>query len=400
MRLSFLFILILINNWLIAQSDWQQIQVDVVYLASDDLEGRATGSNGEKLAASYVASRLSKLGIQAKGDNGWYQTFDFSSNPHGGTKTDLKGSNVVGFLDRKADKTIVIGAHMDHLGHGVVGSLAANDHSIHNGADDNASGVAALLWLAEQLAKKENLGVNVLFIAFSAEEYGLFGSKAFCEKPTIALESVSAMINMDMVGRLKSDKGLAISGVGTSTYWRDALNKVKPSDINYVLTESGVGPSDHTSFYLKNIPVLHFFTGTHTDYHKPTDDSPLVNYAGILQISNLIYNLVLNIQNYPSMNFQKTKDESKETAASFKVTLGVMPDYTYSEKGMRIDAVLDDRPAKIAGLEGGDIIIKIGEFPVEDIYAYMKALGKFEKGKSTDIVVKRKGEEKTFKVTF
>ncbi|MFZ1380527.1 MAG: M28 family peptidase, partial [Saprospiraceae bacterium] len=318
-----------------AQSDWQQIHIDVVYLASEDLEGRETGKDGEKLAAAYIAKRFHDIGLSPKGDNGWYHSFAFSSNPHEKTLKDVKGTNVVGFLNRKAKQTIVIGAHYDHLGHGANGSLAPNDHSVHNGADDNASGVSSLLWLAERLSKVKKLKTNVLFIAFSGEEFGLHGSKAFVDRPTIPLESISAMFNMDMVGRLNAERTILVSGVGTSKEWGAFLDNAKPSDIKMNRSESGIGPSDHTSFYLKNIPVLHFFTGQHGDYHKPSDDSPIVNYPGILDISKLIYNTIIQVSDKQKLTFQKTKDENKEQSASFKVTLGIMPDYVYSGKGTR-----------------------------------------------------------------
>lgn len=383
-----------------SQESFQQIHVDVVYLASDDLDGRETGTPGEKLAAAYVASRMADIGLAPYGTNGWYQEFSFGSNPHDRNKKDKTGTNVLGFLNRNSKKTIVIGAHLDHLGHGANGSLAPNDHSIHNGADDNASGVASLLWLAEQLASNKKLKLNVLFIAFSGEEYGLFGSKAYADKPRIPLENTIAMINMDMVGRLNVERTILISGTGTAKEWNAILDEAKPVDMNFNKSESGVGPSDHTSFYLKNIPVLHFFTGQHSDYHKPADDSPLVNYPGILDVSKAIYKVVLGINSRKMLSFQKTKDENKEQSASFKVTLGVMPDYVYTGKGMRIDAVLDDRPAKRAGLINGDIILQVGEMEIKDIYDYMKSLGKFEKGQKTTIKVLRKDKEESFQVEF
>lgn len=382
-----------------SQSPYQDIMVDVIYLSSDHLEGRATGTKGEELAADYIVHRMKKIGLEAKGTDGWFQKFEFSSNPHDKNVKDLVGKNVVGFLNRKSKKTIVVGAHYDHLGHGVVGSLSPNDHGIHNGADDNASGVSSMLWIAEQLASNKNFKTNVLFIAFSGEEYGLFGSKAFTENPTIPLNEIKAMFNMDMVGRLNDEKVLAISGTGTSMEWTQLLDKLKPASFKFNYSNGGIGPSDHTSFYLKDIPVLHFFTGQHTDYHKPSDDSPLVNYSGILEVSKIIYSVILNLDKTP-ITFQKTKDENKQQAASFKVTMGVMPDYVFSGEGMRVDAVLDNRPAAVAGMKKGDVVIQIGEYPVKDVYEYMKALGKFEKSQETEVKVLRNGETVNLKVKF
>lgn len=378
----------------------QQIQVDVVYLASEELEGRATGTRGENLAASYIVSRMKTLGLKPGNSGGWYQSFKIPANPHAVNSSELTGKNVIGFLDRKAKTTIIIGAHYDHLGHGVVGSMAPNDHNTHNGADDNASGVAAMLWIAEKFSVQKKLKHNILFIAFSGEEYGLFGSKAFMENPTINQESISAMINMDMVGRLNAEKVIAISGVGTSTRWRNVLEEIKPVDFTFNYSESGVGPSDHTSFYLKNIPVLHFFTGQHKDYHKPSDDSYLVNYEGIEKVASIIYNIINKIDPIKKMDFQKTKDENKEMAADFKVTLGVMPDYVYNGTGLRIDAVLEGRAAMKAGMKDGDILIHLAGKDIKDIYEYMKILSEHKKGDKVKAKVLRAGKEIEMDVEF
>lgn len=390
---------ILLSAWSVSAQKDLNVRVDVVYLASDDLEGRATGTRGEALAAEYIVHRMQDLGLKPKGSDGWYQSFSFSSNPHDRSKKDIQGRNVIGYLDRKAKSTIVIGAHYDHLGHGQAGSLSPSDKSVHNGADDNASGVAAMLWLAEKLSARKKLKSNVLFIAFSGEEYGLHGSKAFTDNPTVPLAQIKAMINMDMVGRLNEEKVIAIGGSGTSLEWTQTLDRIKPEGLKFNYTASGVGPSDHTSFYLKDIPVLHFFTGQHTDYHKPSDDSPLVNYDGIVQVAGVIENLVASIDKMP-LTFQKTKDESNQRANSFKVTMGVMPDYVFSGEGMRVDAVLENRPAAAAGMQKGDIILQIGSIPVKDVHEYMKALGTFEKGQETEVTVLRGQEKIQLKVKF
>ncbi|MBK7232426.1 MAG: M20/M25/M40 family metallo-hydrolase [Saprospiraceae bacterium] len=382
-----------------AQPSYQGIMTDVIYLASDDLEGRCTGTRGEELAADYIIYRMKKIGLKPKGQKEWLHSFSFSSNPHDKANLDKTGNNVVGFLDKKSKNTIVIGAHYDHLGHGEVGSLAPNDHSIHNGADDNASGVACMLWLAEQLATNKKFKTNVLFIAFSGEEYGLFGSKSFVDKPSIALNQIKAMINMDMVGRLNQEKVLAISGSGTSKEWNSILEKTKPQGFKFNYSEGGIGPSDHTSFYLKDIPVLHFFTGQHLDYHKPSDDSPLVNYLGIEEVSKIIHQIVLELDK-TNLTFQKTKDENKDQAVSFKVTMGLMPDYVFSGEGMRVDAVLDNRPAAAAGMKNGDVILQIGESSIKDVYEYMKVLNKFEKGQEANVTVLRGTERVILKVKF
>lgn len=409
---KFLFFIIFIFavNLVVAQKSksdaLQDLRVDVVYLASDLLGGRETGTEGEKLAAQYIASRFEELGLKPAGSNGtWYQSFDFKYNPNphatsGGE--DRTGKNVLGFIDNGAKTTVVIGAHYDHLGHGDFSSLAANDHSVHNGADDNASGIAALLHIAEYLktsGKAKNN--NYLFMAFSGEELGLVGSKFFVNNATIDFGKVNYMLNMDMVGRLNAEKVLSVNGVGTSPLWKETLEKIKVGGIQTVTTESGVGPSDHTAFYLADKPVLHFFTGQHTDYHKPSDDAEKINYDGLLDVSSYIIALVEALDSKGKLAFTKTKDEDQNRrAADFKVTLGVMPDYVHNGDGMRIDGVLDGRPGAKAGLQKGDIILQMGEYPVKDIYGYMEGLSKFKAGDKTTVKVKRGDKMMEVEVTF
>lgn len=382
----------------------QDLQVDVVYLSSDLLQGRETGTKGEEMAAQYIARRFSDIGLKPAGTNGdWFLPFDFqyNMNPHAtGGGEERKGKNVAGFLDNGASQTVIIGAHYDHLGMGMPGSsLHAGEPAIHNGADDNASGVAAMLYLASYLKNSDARKNNYLFLGFSGEELGLIGSKKFVESPSVDLKKVNYMLNMDMVGRLNEEKILAVNGAGTSPAWKDAFEKINTAGIKVKTSESGIGPSDHTSFYLADIPVLHFFTGQHSDYHKPSDDSELVNYEGIYDVARFIASLVEKLDDQGKIEFTKTKDEQQQ-AASFKVTLGVMPDYVYDGEGMRIDAVLDDRPAKKAGLEKGDIVIQIGEIEVKTIYDYMEGLSKFKKGDSTKVKVKRKNKVIEKDVTF
>lgn len=382
----------------------QKMQVDVVFLASDLLGGREAGKPSGDMAAKYIATRFEEIGLEPKGIGGsWFQPFEFqyNENPHATTGGESRiAKNVVGYLDNGAATTVVIGAHYDHLGHGMPGaSLHVGEPAIHNGADDNASGIASLLFLAQYLKNSNLKNNNYLFLAFSAEELGLIGSKKFVEKPTLDLSTVNYMLNMDMVGRLNEEKVLAINGAGTSPTWKDALAKINVAGIKVKTTDSGIGPSDQTSFYLIDLPVLHFFTGQHTDYHKPSDDSELVNYQGIYDVSTFIATLIQDLDNDGKLTFTKTKDESQQ-GASFKVTLGVMPDYVFDGEGMRIDAVMDDRPAIKAGLQKGDIVIQIGDVKVKTIYDYMDGLAKFKKGEKAMVKVKRKEETLEKEVPF
>ena len=227
---------------------------------------------------------------------------------------------------------------------------------------------------------------------------GLLGSNYFVKNPTIDLSSINYMINLDMVGRLKEDKSLAIYGVGTSPIFKQTINSNNES-FNLIENESGVGPSDHTSFYINDIPVLHFFTGQHSDYHKPSDDADKVNFDGVKEISDYIFSIISDLNDDKKLVFRKTKNETEEVP-SFKVSLGVMPDYMFNKGGMRIDAVTQDRPAYKAGLIKGDIVIKLGEYDVEDMMGYMKALSKFKSGDSTSVIVKRDQDTIQKKVAF
>lgn len=379
---------------------------DVFYLANDSLQGRETGTPGELMAAEYIKERMEGLHLNPAGDSAtFYQTFSFTpkKDPHQQVsfeqgKGSVTGTNVIGFLDNKAEHTVIIGAHYDHLGMGGEGSLYRKGTAIHNGADDNASGVAVMLQLADSLRQKGTKNNNYMFMAFSGEEIGLLGSNYFAKNPTINLGDVTYMINMDMVGRLREDKTLSISGTGTSPIWKQVLNATNPG-FKLILKESGVGPSDHTSFYLQDIPVLHFFTGQHKDYHKPTDDADKLNYEGMRMITGYIAEVIRELDDNPKLVFKKTKNESEEVPR-FKVTLGVVPDYLFDGKGMRIDGISEDRPAQKAGLQKGDVVVQMGDSTVVDMMSYMRALSAFEKGNTTKVVITRNGEKIAVDITF
>ena len=379
--------------------------LDVAYLSSDLLEGRGTGTKGEALARTYIAKRFQEIGLAPKGNNGkWFHAYSFKqkANPHEkeGTGPKITSNNVVGYLDNGAATTIIIGAHYDHLGWGGHGSLQPGDSAIHNGADDNASGTAGLFILAELLKKSNAKNNNYLFIAFSGEELGLYGSKSFADDPTIELSSVNYMMNMDMIGRLNDGHQLAVYGTGTSPVWEPLVSNIKMKRIEAVkTTASGVGPSDHTSFYLKDLPVLHFFTGPHRDYHKPSDDAHLIDYPGIYAVCKFMLQIIETVDGEGKIPFTKTKDEENKVS-SFKVSLGVLPDYLYDGEGMRIDAVIEGRAAQKGGIEDGDVIIAIGEHKVKEIYSYMKALNQHEKGQQAVVKVKRGEEVLEKEVTF
>jgi aminopeptidase YwaD len=518
-----------------------RLKTHIEYLADDKLEGRRTGTAGEKLAREYISNQFNNYGLAPKGDNGYYQAFEVNdgkaiapattlaigsnklkpneeffpftyspeitindsasralqeagspwfidlkeileenkNNPHfllpdyirenskkaaekgatvvllyntgsiddklqfqgrdrseklkipvvyisrGATTRYLNdptvtypislsikfdemkrtGHNVIGYLDNKSATTVIIGAHYDHLGYGEDGNSrnTSKEQLIHNGADDNASGTAALIELAAKLKNSTATHNNYLFIAFSGEELGLYGSKYFTEHPTIDLKSVNYMINLDMVGRLNdSSKVLTIGGYGTSPSWSTVIPKEYFGRSNAVkktaplltirIDSSGTGPSDHTSFYRKDIPVLFYFTGLHTDYHKPSDDADKINYSGMTIILDQLMETITSVDNSARLAFTKTREAQTTTTARMNVTMGIMPDYTWSGNGLRADGVSEGKPAQKAGLKAGDIILQVGDYAISSMESYMQMLGKFRKGDKAKVKFKRGNE--------
>jgi hypothetical protein len=317
-------------------------------------------------------------------------------------KTDRTGTNIAAFIDNKAAHTVVIGAHYDHLGHGEDGNSmdAKKTGEIHNGADDNASGTAALLeiagWVKHQKKMKH---YNYLFINFSGEELGLLGSKHFVKDEKIDSVHTSYMLNMDMVGRLNdSTHALTLGGVGTSPAW-EQFASYPPKQFKFVLDSSGIGPSDHTSFYHEGIPVLFLFTGTHKDYHKPSDDAERINYAGEVEVVKYAEHMMQVMEKAPKPKFTPTK-QSTLGKVNFKVTLGIMPDYAYQDGGVRVDGVGENKPAQKAGIKEGDIIIQLGEIKIQGMQSYMEALSKFRAGDKTQVTIMRAGNKMVLPLEF
>jgi hypothetical protein len=312
MKISLILLLVLITFPSFSQSGGpsaENIKKHIRYLASDKMKGRETGSRENEKAAKYVAGEFKKYNLIPKGTQGFYQPFTAKVRRVVVPDSIRKTNNVVGFLDNNAAFTIVIGAHFDHLGMGRQGSSKEEkpEGKIHNGADDNASGVAGLLELARYFSGnnvKETY--NFLFIAFGAEELGLLGSRHFVNNPTIPLETISFMANMDMIGRYDSTRGVGIGGFGTSKEWPDIFKNVK-SETSFFTDNAGSGGSDHGSFYAKKIPVLFFHTGGHDDYHKPTDDAEKINIHGELGILAIEIQLIEAALQLPKLSFQEVK---------------------------------------------------------------------------------------------
>ena len=379
-------------------------------LASDSLKGRATSTIDCEKAANYISHEFNKIGLEIIGNSNTYKhkySFKYNPLPHSTIQDsgtiEKVSENVIGLLNNNKEFTIVVGAHYDHLGLGKDNnSLDPNpDGKIHNGADDNASGTAGVIEIARYLKNNNSIeNYNYLFVCFSGEELGLYGSKMFCEIPQYNLQNINFMLNMDMIGRLNdSTKKVVVYGVGTAPQLVNIINCVK-SDLVVMQDSSGIGPSDQTSFYLKNIPVLHYFTGQHSDYHKPTDDVEKINYDGEVLVLEHILKTLESIDKLPKLNFLKTRDSNKENKVSFKVTLGIMPDYMFDGKGVRADGVTDGKPAQKAGILAGDVIVKIGDYEIENMQLYMKALSKFSKNEKTTVTVLRKEKKLELELVF
>ena len=322
----------------------------------------------------------------------------------------IQTQNIVGLLpgidEKLRNEYVVIGAHYDHLGFGGEhsGSRRPDHYEIHNGADDNASGVSVMMELAEIFSHHHSNDRTMVFIGFGAEEMGLLGSKYFVKSGLIGKDNIQIMLNMDMVGRFdKKVNKISIGGTHTAVDLESKIESIiSKTNLQYSFSPEGYGPSDHSSFYVSDIPVLFFFTGAHNDYHTPEDDAEKINYKGMKAVSQLIYSIADHFSTIDErLFFQEAGPKKQEERQRFKVTLGIMPDYTYSAtKGLRIDAVLKDRPASNAGLEKGDIIIEMNGGSVGDIYEYMHRLSEFNPGDEVKVKVLRENNEKTVTVKF
>ncbi|HEX3185909.1 MAG TPA: M20/M25/M40 family metallo-hydrolase [Pyrinomonadaceae bacterium] len=321
-------------------------------------------------------------------------------------RKEVPAYNVVGVLEGSDPvakrEVIVIGAHYDHLGRGGSGSLAERSGEIHHGADDNASGTAGMLELARLFAsQRPRPKRTIVFIGFGGEEEGLLGSNYYVNHPFSPLTNTVAMINMDMIGRMK-DRKLVIGGVGTAKEWRDIIAK-GTADANrsfsLTLNEDGFGPSDHSSFYGKQVPVLFFWTGTHTDYHKPSDTFDKINYTDEARILNLVAYIVRDVDSTEKrLTYTTAKTEATPRTGGFRVYLGTIPNYAESDDGLLIDGVRDDSPAAKAGLKAGDRIIKIGTRDIKNVYDYTYALGEMKAGEEYVVEIIRGTDRLSLKI--
>lgn len=300
--------LFFINPKVRAQSSEEMLSKHIYYLADDDMKGRATGSKEIEKAAKYIEKYFEEYKLTPKGVKGYRQGFEAKVTRVKVPDSIRKAENIIGFLDNQAAKTIVVGAHYDHLGFGTEGGSrdTTGIGHVHNGADDNASGVAGLLELARFYTSNDIVEpFNILFIAFGAEELGLLGSKYFVENPTIPLNQIHWMLNFDMIGRYGPDNNLAIIGYGTSPQFKNIFENIT-SDIDFYTSNDGSGGSDQTSFYKKDIPVLFFHTGGHEDYHRSGDDAHKINYKALKSIVDFSSKVIDRSMKFNDMSFQKT----------------------------------------------------------------------------------------------
>ena len=378
------------------------LKAHVNFLCSNALEGRLTGSMGEKLATHYVANKFRELGLEPAGNNNtFFQEFDFIDNK----QNKHKGRNVLAKLQINAasNQIIVIGAHIDHLGHGELnGSRAYKKEKghIHYGADDNASGVASMIEAAKKLSYLNAEGKlhgnkNIVFAAWSGEEIGILGSSHFVHAMQKASNQslhtlIEANLNLDMVGRL--EENLVLQGIGSSSRWLNLIERANSKDPIHLITQNDPYlPTDSTSFYLQGVPTLNFFTGAHDEYHTPRDNPETLNYAGMKAISIFLVNLIIALENKQIvMDYKETPYTTKRSTRGMNVYLGTFPDYASSNKsGVKLAGVLKGSPAERAGVKRDDIIIELEGKKIHDIYDYTFVLSALHIGKPASLVVFR-----------
>jgi hypothetical protein len=406
---SILFCLTAFGGRLAAQAGSpRRVQADIDYLAADAREGRGVGTAGLNQAADYIAREFARIGL-TQPPGGFFQDFTIDSTAPGPAHAGLGGvavKNVVGILPGRGPlegEVVVIGAHYDHLGRGgaEVGALDPDSAgAIHNGADDNASGTAALLEVARLLrGRLRGDRRTIVFVAFTAEELGTIGSLYYVAHPLEPNDSTIAMVNFDMVGRLRANRLLALGAESAPELkpLLDSLNAHYGFDLH--AQGDGWGPSDQNSFYAQKIPVIQFFTDLHEQYHRTTDDANLINADGLAKIAAYAAEFATTLATRPTMLTYVSKPQPVMASGS-RASLGTIPDMASSPGGVRLTGVREGSPAAQAGIQAGDIIIKIGNYDVKDLYGMQNALTQYKGGDVVTVLVKRGEETKSFTVTL
>lgn len=384
----------------------KNLRAHVQFLSSDALEGRLTGTLGEKLATDYIAAFFQRLGLEPAGDNGtFFQEFHFTAGTTHGVKRKIQhGRNVLAKLKLSPQSThmIVVGAHVDHLGRGQWSGSLGRDNEIgmiHSGADDNASGVASVLEVAAKLQNMNARGLlhghnDILIAIWSGEEYGILGSSHFVNNvmKTSATESlrpmIDAAINLDMVGHLREN--LVLQGAGSSAEWPQIIRKMHPT-LPLITQSDPYLPTDSTSFYLHGVPTLNLFTGAHENYHTPRDKPETLNYDGMKRISEFLVDLVQTIEDKPNaIAYQEVQKTHGTAERGFKVYLGTIPDYAGDDMlGVKLSGVAKHSPAEQAGIKQGDVIVELAGKKIHDIYDYTFVLNELPIGEPVSLVVRR-----------
>lgn len=407
-----LIVLFILSTNLFSQTNSNNFSMEkaVHYLASEELQGRSPSTKGDSLAVDFITDLFVKAKLKPLYKT-YYQEVVFKdmesiarNSKQAGPKNKFS-RNVVGLLEGNdpalKNEYIVIGAHFDHLGLGSMmsASRSKEPNQIHYGADDNASGVALMLDLVNKFSQKINQR-SIIFIAFTCEENGLIGSKQFLEELPFDSKQIVAMFNFDMVGMLKNNS-LTVGGTKTSKESEKIIKKYsKANNLKVSLSPSGVGPSDHASFYAKNIPVFYFTTGADSTYHTPYDNPHRLNYKGIDIVSKFAFDISNDVVNRKDrLRFKRVKEpKNSGDRPTFKVTLGIMPDVTGSTDGVKAEIVSKGKPADRAGMLTGDIIIELNGKKITDIYSYMDALGTLKENQTYKVKIKREGKTKELKI--
>ncbi|MGH7516426.1 MAG: M28 family peptidase, partial [Gemmatimonadales bacterium] len=380
-----------------AQTPADKLLADVRHLADDRLEGRLTGTPGADSAAAYIARRFAETGLVPLAE-GWFQDFVVSPDAPAARHAPVagaRGRNVIGVLrgsdPRLRREAVVVGAHYDHLGLGGVFALDPDSTgAVHNGADDNASGTAALIDIARRLSRRPPAR-SVIFIAFGGEELGLLGSAHYVREAGSGAR-IAAMLNLDMVGRLR-DGRLIVYGTGSATEFSPLLDSLnRAAKLELALRPDGYGPSDQSSFYAAGVPVLHFFTNVHEDYHRSTDDWQKIDAAGLERVAGFAANVATAVANRPArLTFVALPLTAHGGSATggYGAYLGTVPDMSGTQSGVRLAGVRAGSPADKAGLKADDVITRIGDYEVPDLEAMTSALRNHRPGDTVEIVVRR-----------
>ena len=386
-----------------------RIENDLSFLADDARQGRGIGTAGLDEAAQYIVTAFKAAGLEPGGTDGFLQTFIIDSTAPAAAHAGVGGAPVANVVGVKpgagplANQVVVLGAHYDHLGLGGMGSLEPDSTgTVHNGADDNASGTAALIEIARLLRNRRAPSARTLvLVAFTAEELGLIGSSYYAQHTPEVVDSTYAMINLDMVGRLREDK-LAAFGSESAEEFDDVLQDINTKHgLQLATSGDGYGRSDHQSFFIEDIPVLHFFTGSHEQYHKPTDDTETINFEGTAKVAQFVEDVAWSLATrLDQLSFVDAEPRHIAPSSGPRPYLGTIPDMTESPGGVLLSGVTAGSPADSVGLQAGDVLIGIATFTIADLYDMQEALNALKPGDTAELRVVRGADTLSLRATL